>query len=252
MGKIVKEKKGLAKPAISYRKIRPNNIMSDEYKHMLYLLFWPIFMATFYYIELLYPTHYEMITGKALTYFPMHSVLDEMIPFAEIFAVPYMFWFIFVFLMHIYTLYYDIDAFKKMIKFIIFSYSIALATFIIFPNCQQLRPDVVVRDNIFATVVRGIYEADTNTNVCPSIHVLGSVAVMFAGLEAKTIKSVAWKVAISVMAILICFSTVFLKQHSVLDVLAAVPVCIIGYYLFFAKKSKKRKADFSNENAVEM
>jgi len=54
------------------------------------------------------------------------------------------------------------------------------------------------------------------------------------------------------MAILICLSTVFLKQHSVLDVIAAIPVCIIGYYLCFVRKAKKRKHYVSNGKTIEM
>ena len=38
------------------------------------------------------------------------------------------------------------------------------------------------------------------------------------------------------MAIVIA-STVFLKQHSVLDIVAALPVCLAAYYLTFGRRS---------------
>ena len=38
------------------------------------------------------------------------------------------------------------------------------------------------------------------------------------------------------MTILICISAVFMKQHSVLDIFAAIPICILGHFLFFRKE----------------
>ena len=41
------------------------------------------------------------------------------------------------------------------------------------PNGQDLRPAVMPRDNIFCDLVAYTYSLDTNTNVFPSVHVLG-------------------------------------------------------------------------------
>ena len=43
------------------------------------------------------------------------------------------------------------------------------------------------------------------------------------------------RIAFTVLAVLISLSTVFLKQHSAVDVIAAVPVCAVGYGLAFAR-----------------
>lgn len=45
--------------------------------------------------------------------------------------------------------------------------------YLVFPTCQDLRPTQFARDNILTRFVAWFYNFDTNTNVCPSIHVLG-------------------------------------------------------------------------------
>lgn len=219
------------RPAVDYMKLRPGNLLSEKYRHLLLLLYWPVFMSVFYYTEHIYPVRY---------YYPIQCFLDDIIPFSEIFVLPYVFWFALVFLMHIYTLLYDVDGFKKMMKFIIFTYSVALVTYLIFPNCQELRPEVFERSNIFTEMVQRIYNNDTNTNVCPSIHVMGSVAMIAAVIRSDTIKSKIVVTSVTVISVLICLSTVFLKQHSIIDAFAAMPVCLVAYWLFYIRKKEKR------------
>ncbi|MBQ8402217.1 MAG: hypothetical protein IJX14_09845, partial [Clostridia bacterium] len=52
-------------------------------------------------------------------YHPAHSPLDDCIPFIEWFMIPYMFWFLYLVGIHIYTLLYDVDSFRRLIRFII-------------------------------------------------------------------------------------------------------------------------------------
>ena len=139
---------------------------------------------------------------------------------------------------------YDTEAFRKFMKFIMVSYSLAILIYMLFPNCQELRPAVFERDNIFTKFLEGFYQFDTNTNVCPSIHVTGSAAVMIGGWNCKYLNTPGWRTFLGISAFLISISTVFLKQHSVLDVLAAVPVCVIAY---LAAYWRGRKGKIKNE-----
>lgn len=102
------------------------------------------------------------------------------------------------------------------------------------------------RDNIFTKFLEGFYQFDTNTNVCPSIHVIGSVAVMICGWNCKFLNTPGWRIYFGISAFLISISTVFLKQHSVLDILAAVPVCAVAYLAAYWR-DRKRKEKISNE-----
>ena len=48
----------------------------------------------------------------------------------------------------------------------------------IWPNCQLLRPSVVDTSTLCGWLVNAIYSADTPTNVLPSMHVVGCMAVL--------------------------------------------------------------------------
>lgn len=181
------------------------------------------------------------------SYTPVHCPLDDQIPFCEYFLIPYLLWFVFLIGIQIYTLLYDTESFKKFMKFIIVSYSLAIVIYMLFPNCQELRPVIFERENIFTKFLEGFYQFDTNTNVCPSIHVVGSVAVMLCGWDCKSLNTAGWKTFFGISAFLISISTVFLKQHSVLDIIAAVPVCMAAYLVAYQNDRKKRKGKMSDE-----
>ncbi|MBQ7875361.1 MAG: phosphatase PAP2 family protein [Oscillospiraceae bacterium] len=217
-------------PEVNYRNFRLNKLSSPEFSHLKLLLYWPVYGVLFLYVERFYQVDY---------YYPMHCFLDDMIPFCEFFLIPYLFWFVFLIGIHLYTLLYDVDSFKRLMKYIIITYTAAIIIYFIFPTCQELRPSVFERSNLFTGFLEGFYVFDTNTNVCPSVHVIGSLAVMFTAWNTKGLEAPKWKIAFGIMALLICMSTVFLKQHSILDVFAAIPICAIAYPLCFGKGKKK-------------
>lgn len=218
-----------------YRAFRLNKLNTDEFKHLKLLLYWPVFGLLFMFVERFYPVK---------NYFEMHCALDDLIPFCEFFVIPYLFWFVFLVGMHLYTLLFDVAGFRKMMKFIMITYTVTIVIYFIFPTCQNLRPPEFIRDNIFTRFLDGFYEFDTNTNVCPSIHVIGTMAVVFAAFHTERFRSWKWKLSFAVVGLLICMSTVMLKQHSILDVIAAVPVCALGY--IFSYKIKPRSPKISS------
>lgn len=222
---------------VDYRKFRLDKLNTPEFEHLKYLLYWPAYGLFFLTVERLW---------IRASYFPIHCALDDAIPFCEYFLIPYLFWFVFLVGIQIYGLLYDVEAFKKMMKFVMVSYSIAMLVYILFPNCQELRPLSFERDNIFTRFLAGFYQFDTNTNVCPSVHVIGSVAVALCAWSSKHFSTPGWRAAFTVTALLISVSTVFLKQHSVLDVVAAIPVCIVAYMVVYQAKKKKTSVRYVN------
>lgn len=88
----------------------------------------------------------------------------------------------------------------------------------------------------------GFYQFDTNTNVCPSLHVIGSMMVVFAAWNTRRFRTALWVIAFTVVGVLISISTVFLKQHSILDVFAAIPICVITYLLCYGTGKKAKTA----------
>jgi len=226
----------LRPPVIDYRKLRPSNILAPEFRHVLLLLYWPAYLLSFILIERLCP---------APVYHTVWCRLDDLIPFCEWFIFPYMSWHVSLLWMSLYTLAYDIGAFKRFMWNLILTTVIAVATYVIWPNQQLLRPDLTTlgRENILTWAAGIIYTVDTNTNVCPSLHCIGGFAILFAAMDLPRFRTTGWTAFFIVFALMICASTVFMKQHSIVDFFAAIPVIIIGWLaIYLPTLLKKRKA----------
>lgn len=219
---------------VDYRRLRPNNLTSPEFRHLFLLLFWIGFGICFGAAERLIPR---------TVWHPVHCPLDDRIPFCEWFFIPYMFWFVFLVGMHGYLLLFDIPAFKRFMYFIIITYSVTMVIYIVYPTCQELRPAEFPRDNFLTRFIAGFYQFDTNTNVCPSLHCVGSMAVAFAAWDTERFQKPGWKFAFTGMALLISVSTVFVKQHSLIDVLWAWLLCGAAYVIVYVVLPKKQNAE---------
>ncbi len=226
-----------------YKDLRWNNLTSRKYNHILLAgIYWPLYGLMFYSMERLLPLLFD------ITYREVWCPLDDYIPFCEFFAIPYYYWFAFLIGFGIFWLLYEPEIFREWIWAIILMYSSTVIIYLIFPNMQALRPTEFPRDNIFTDIVKGLYNFDTNTNVCPSIHVLGSLAVCFPGLRSKWFPGIGWKLFFIISTALISISTVFMKQHSIIDVFAALAVGAASYAIqyalfpYLAKKRAERKA----------
>ena len=229
MDKTLKEKSRSKRwgPPISYHGFSLRRINEPRFKHLWWLLFWPIYWLRYPLVELLNP---------AEQYHPIYCPFDDSIPFQEWFIIPYMLWMVSMVLFCLYTLFYDVDTFKRYSKFLTVSMSISSVIFLLYPSCQNLRPEVFPRDNFLTDCVNLLYTVDTNTNVFPSEHAIGSFAVWLAALHTKQLRTPLRITLITVFTTLTCFSTVFLKQHSILDIAAAVPICIIACMFCFRGK----------------
>ena len=220
-------------PETDYRQFRLNRLNSPEFRHIKLLLFWPVFGVLFLVLER---------SSANVRYHPVHCAFDDMIPFCEWFLLPYLFWFVYLVGALVYTFFFDVPAFRRMMLFIIFTYTVTVIIYMVYPTCQNLRPPSFERDNLLTRIVSAFYHFDTNTNVCPSIHVIGSLASMFALWDTKRFSSTAMRALNLFTALMICISTVFMKQHSVIDVIAALPLCAAGFLLFFRPTAPRRRA----------
>ena len=211
----------LPKPVVDYRRFRLRLLRTPEFSHLKLLVFWLIHVVLFGAIE-------RDVFGDTYTAVEL-PVLDDLIPFCEWFLIPYLFWFFFLLFIHVYTLFYDIGSFRRLMTFLYITYFTTLLIYLIFPTCQNLRPTQFARDNILTRFMRAYYSYDTNTNVCPSLHVIGSWAVVCGAWRSRHFGKASWRVVFVLIAALISISTCFVKQHSILDVFAAIPICIIGW-----------------------
>ena len=155
----------------------------------------------------------------------LHTRLDDMIPFCEYFIIPSVLWFGYVAAAVIYfgLIGKSRQEYFRLIASLGIGMTLFLAISLVWPNGHALRPYHFEHENIFVDMVRALYRIDTPTNIFPSIHVFNSIAVAVAAADSEALKKHTWVVRGSnVLALLIVCATVFLKQHTVLDVISAV------------------------------
>ena len=201
-----------------------------KYSHAWVFLYALIYLPWFSYLE-------QHVTSD---YYLIHSPLDDYIPFVEYFIVPYLMWFLFVIIGAGYFFFTDKKGFYKLAAFLITGMTIFLIICTLFPNGLHLRPTTFARDNIFTHIVKYVYSVDTPTNVLPSIHVFNSMGIAIAVAHSDKLNEKKWIQHLTyILAGLIILSTMFLKQHSVTDVFAALVMAGVIYPFVYAPERKK-------------
>ncbi len=221
----------MRKPVVDYRKLRLSNITSPQYRHLLLLLGWVVYFCLYFLTENLIP---------AENCYPVWCKLDDIIPFNEFFVIFYVGWYVLIVLSLGYFLLYSVESFKGLQTYIMITQALAMVCYIAFPTRQDLRPEAFPRENFLTWIMGIIYQFDTNTGVCPSLHVAYSIGIASAWLKEK---SAAWyvKALVTLFVIGVCLSVAFTKQHSVVDIFAALPVCAVAEIFAFRKYYQTRK-----------
>lgn len=199
---------------------------------LLFILLW------FKYLEL-------NIVPRYITF----SSLDVKIPFIKEFVIPYLLWFPYIAYGIIYTGIYSRREFYRLFLFLAAGMSVACIAYTIYPNGQDLRPQITQND-IFSVLVKIVYSTDTPTNVCPSIHVINSIAVNSALWNTETFSSKKFGKLISlIFTVIICLSTVFIKQHSIVDVVWGIVAAFLVYISLYKTHYRKAYNFFRNRYA---
>lgn len=200
------------------------NELKQNYRHGLWLLYWIVYLAGFFAVE-------HIVTVPK---YVIEVPLDRMIPFSEIWVIPYCLWFFYIIASQAVLLFTSREDFLRQCVFLFGGMSFCLILYLIVPNGLQLRPEEMPRDNIFTSMVAALYQSDTPTNVCPSIHWLDSIGIHIAVMHSKFLRShrlVQWGSLI--LCVSICLSTLFIKQHSIVDGIAAVALSVPLYFIAY-------------------
>ena len=115
------------------------------------------------------------------------------------------------------------------------------------PNGQDLRPAVMPRDNIFCDLVAYTYSLDTNTNVFPSVHVVGVIDAWFAIWHSKRLKKWTWRWGTGLYGLAVIASTMFIKQHAIIDVLAGLVLGFACNFVVYNIIGKRRDCRLCRE-----
>lgn len=215
----------LKRPMVDYWQFRLSRMGEPQFAHVKLWFTWLIYFALYFLTENLIPAEKCHV---------VHCFLDDIIPFNEFFLIFYVGWYVLVFGSLLYYFLYDVKRFRQLDLYIFVTQMVAMACYIFFPSRQDLRPEVFPRENFFTWVLGLIYTFDTNTGVCPSLHVAYSLAIVSVMVKDENL-SKPLKLFVTVFSILVCLSTAFVKQHSVVDILAALPVVLLGEILIYGK-----------------
>ncbi len=187
------------------------------------LIYAPFYMIWFVYLEHHTFAHYSVI----------HTAVDDLIPFTEVFVIPYYTWFLYVSVTLLFFLFsLDLEDYYKNFIFLATGMTVFLVISTLFPNMHMLRPAVMPRDNVFTSLVQVIYSHDTSANLWPSIHVYNSIGTMIAVHRSRRFNRLG-KIISDIIGTSIILSTMFIKQHSVYDVITAFIMAIIFYIMFY-------------------
>lgn len=168
----------------------------------------------------------------------MYAPLDDSIPFVPAFVIPYALWYGYVALPAAYFFFRSPEEFTRMALFLSTGTMIACLAYTLFPNGQALRPQLQDAQGPLNHLIQGLYRIDTPVNSAPSLHVIDSVAAHAAVAHYnRSHRNLRWVSAVSLtLAVLCILSTVFIKQHSVIDLFLGLIVAAVLYIAIYHGK----------------
>lgn len=197
-------------------------------RYLFLQAYWLLYLPWFAYLEKTVTNHFHII----------HMKLDDYIPFLPVFVIPYFLWFGYVAVAFVNIYLHDKNKkeYIKTCQFLFTGMTVFLIASTIYPNGHLLRNSVTLDNGFFCNLIRELYQTDTSTNLFPSIHVFNSIGAHIAICRSENWKhSKVAKNASFMLMISIILSTMFIKQHSVFDVLTALLMAFILYQFVYGR-----------------
>ena len=199
--------------------------------HLWYQLYWVIYLVWFFWLD----------TTITQPKYIIHAPLDDLIPFNEWFVIPYCSWFLLLVAVTALLWWKDTASYDKLCLMMFSGMTFCLIIYMLLPNGLDLRPTVeeIGRSNPAMWIMQLLWKADASVNVCPSIHCQSTACMAIAISESKLAdeRPVLRPIAL-VWAALICLSTVFTKQHSVLDVVCGLTVAVVWLPILYRDRNR--------------
>ena len=185
-------------------------------KYYFYMFFPPFFQSLLFYITKLFENKYYNVT----TFF------DSNMPYISFFVIFYVVWYLFLVFCPIIIYRYEKNKLKEYFVTYMVCSIISSIIFVFFPTTIN-RPSVD-NNNFFNILVNFIYSNDTPALNCfPSLHALYSMLwILYIGFNKKVNR--VYRLIISILCILIILSTLFIKQHAIVDLLGSLLVLILS------------------------
>ncbi|WP_028561720.1 phosphatase PAP2 family protein [Paenibacillus pinihumi] len=152
---------------------------------------------------------------------------DERIPFLPVFIIPYLAWYPFVMIMLVAIFIQHSTVYYRTLIALCLGLILSYITFFFFQTSID-RPEIS-GEGALLWLVKLVYTTDGAYNCFPSIHVLTSY-LMLKGAAACTDLSIGARLAVRVIAWSVIISTVFVKQHVLLDIVGGIVVAELMFY----------------------
>lgn len=192
-------------------------------------------------IGIIYITIFSLLERRHVRVHILHTRFDDLIPFCRYFIIPYLLWFLYVpaTVLWLGIFHYKENEFELMMRNLLVGMIIFMTISAVYPNGHYLRPYTYERD-ILSRMVRILYRIDTSTNVLPSLHVYNSMVCLIAILRNAPEKhGKLLKTGAGILTVLIVLATMFLKQHTVIDVATAFLFNYLCYNMVYVSEEEK-------------
>lgn len=156
----------------------------------------------------------------------IHTAWDDAIPFLPVFVIPYCMWFGYIAVNALYLCFFERESFFRLCRVLLPGVGLCLILFVVLPTAIDFRPDGAGEGFLLAAC-RWLYANDGPVNVCPSLHCFEAVAIHLCAFRRSGLrKHRVLRLLSGVLVVLICLSTVFIKQHSVVDLICGVGLAV--------------------------
>ena len=184
-------------------------------RHLIPIAVWfVIYMGLSGFLEIVPPKDVHLI----------HCALDDRIPNMAIFIYPYVSWFPYIVVCAVLAIKnLDDRQFKKAVLVLTTGMNIFLFISYVWPTGLDFRESIVYDlHTLSGNLLKFVQTVDTPKSVFPSMHVYVTLVLQYT-LEMQKKLVPAWGIWVGrVLAVLIVLSTMFTKQHSAVDVTAAI------------------------------
>ncbi len=161
--------------------------------------------------------------------------LDEHIPFVPLFLIPYIGCFVH-WAATFYLVYRTRNGCSRLFPAAMMGYIAAFAVFLIYPT-TIIRP-LEETEGVWAFIYGMVCAVDAPLNLFPSVHCM--VAFLCAACTHKAEGISRWYGYMSaIMCVIVCASTVLVKQHFILDVLGGVVLGATSWHIGGIKRMKE-------------
>lgn len=201
----------------------------QKYRHALWFLLFGA-LSAFYFVS----------QHLGLRYHVVHLPLDDWLPFWPGFIVFYVLWYFYVPGCMLWACLRAKDVFCRQAAALFSGAFLCVAMFVLYPTCIDFRP-AAEGAGVFRALCRLIYANDAPVNVFPSLHCYEALVLHLVTFRAPPLRAhKALRLASFALVVLICLSTLLIKQHSAADLIAGCALAVAAHSLTTYLFSKRR------------